>query len=167
MRWWWLWCLFGAKHWNVWNGVSQVALGSDDLACFVSEESSRQEPRRAEMAFTNLRPTLAGAPTADDEQHYLLIWRRIFDSHTWIRWVQLLSRDQYQRTKISSAFIQRFCSLRVVFVCWVRIWSVCDWTFDTFQNCKPISVLPSALKLWQCSYVWKIVWSRELIAIAV
>ena len=54
-----------------WNGVSQGALGSDDLACFVSEESSRQEPRRSEMAFTNLRPAVASAPAADDEQHYL------------------------------------------------------------------------------------------------
>ena len=71
----------GAKHWNVWNGVSQGALGSDDLACFVSEESSRQEPRRTEMAFTNLRPAVASAPAADDEQHYLLVWRWIFDSN--------------------------------------------------------------------------------------
>ena len=31
----------------------------------------RQEPRRSEMAFTNLRPAVASAPTADDEQHYL------------------------------------------------------------------------------------------------
>ena len=61
--------------------MSQGALGSDDLACFVSEESSRQEPRRTEMAFTNLRPAVAGAPAADDEQHYLLVWRWIFDSN--------------------------------------------------------------------------------------
>ena len=31
----------------------------------------RQEPRRSEMAFTNLRPAVASAPAADDEQHYL------------------------------------------------------------------------------------------------
>ena len=31
----------------------------------------RQEPRRTEMAFTNLRPAVASAPAADDEQHYL------------------------------------------------------------------------------------------------
>ena len=44
-----------------------------------------------EMAFTNLRPAVDGAPpAADDEQHYLLI----FDSHknsSWIRRVQFLS----------------------------------------------------------------------------
>ena len=34
----------------------------------------RQEPRRSKMAFTNLRPAVASAPpAADDEQHYLLV----------------------------------------------------------------------------------------------
>ena len=120
--------MYGTVLWGAW--------GPDNLACFVFNESPRQEPG-SKMAFTNLWRSVAAQEEGGGRGS---------------RWY--FSAAYFFETCYQLLISGQWCSM---FLGWLLVCSVqdincvCRTLFTLFQPAN-------RSKSWKCTYVWKRVW---------